>query len=183
MIFLFPFFSISGFWFFKIFDNISPFWQWFNNSKKSELLIVFGEDSAAILGLLMALVAIILTMITKNPVYDAIGSMFIGGLLVIIAVVVGKQIMTLLIGSGVEDYKEKEYIDFYESFQTLDKVLNIKTLQLGNDVMVAVKVKMIEFSNCNDMINAINHIEKELKNKFPEIKWSFFEPDNTDNND
>jgi len=158
-------------------------WQWFKTTRKSELLIVFGEDSAAIMGLVFALVAIIMTMVTKNPVYDAVGSIVIGILLVIIAVMVGKQIMTLLIGRGVEDHVEEEYKKYLENFDEIEKVLNIKTLQLGSDVMLAVKAKMIHFDSSEKMINAINKIEKSMKEKFPEIMWSFFEPDNKDNDD
>jgi len=159
------------------------FWQWFQTTRKSELLIVFGEDTAAIMGLVFALIAIILTMVTKNPLFDALGSIVIGVLLVIIALLVGKQIMSLLIGQGVEEYKKEEYINYLESFKEIKRVLNIKTLQLGEDVMLAVKAEMIFFDSSYKMIETINGIEKEMKKKFPEIMWSFFEPDNKDNDD
>ena len=159
------------------------FRQWFKTTRKSDLLIVTGEDSAAILGLLFALFAITLTMITKNPVYDAIGSIVIGVLLVIIAILVGKQIMSLLIGSGAEAYKEKEYVETLESYEDIEKILAIKTLQLGNDVMLAVKAQMRFFDSSTKMIESINKIEADMKKKFPEIMWSFFEPDNKDNDD
>jgi cation diffusion facilitator family transporter len=159
------------------------FFKWFKTTRKSDLLIVFGEDLAALLGLFFALIAIILTVITKNPIYDAMGSILIGILLVIVAVLVGKQIMSLLIGEGVEDYRNDEYIKFLTQFEDIKNILNIKTLQLGNDVMLAVKAEMVFFDSSDKIINSINNIEKKMKENFPEIKWSFFEPDNKDNND
>ncbi|HPB26298.1 MAG TPA: cation diffusion facilitator family transporter, partial [Bacteroidales bacterium] len=60
-------------------------WQWVRGSRKSELIVVLGEDIAALLGLFFAMLAVILSMITGNPVYDAMGSISIGVLLVIIS--------------------------------------------------------------------------------------------------
>ncbi len=57
------------------------------------------------------------------------------------------------------------------------RVLNLITLQLGSDVMVAVKVEMQEYQNQREMIEAINRCEKRLKKSFPQVIWSFFEPD------
>lgn len=156
------------------------FWNWFKTTRKSELLILVSEDSAALIGLTFALLAILLTVFTGNPVYDAIGSIFIGSLLIIVAILVGKQIMSLLIGNGVEDYKEKEYVNHLESYEDIDKVLAIKTLQLGKDVMLAVKAKMIVFDSSIKMIDSINIIEADMKKNFPEILWSFFEADYKD---
>ncbi len=159
------------------------FWNWFKTTKRSELLILVSEDTAALIGLTFALFAILLTVFTGNPVYDAIGSIFIGSLLVIVAILVGKQIMSLLIGSGVEDYKEKEYVAKLESYEDIEKILGIKTLQLGKDVMLSVKAKMIVFDSSIKMIDSINKIEADMKREFPEIMWSFFEPDYEKNKD
>jgi len=163
--------------------NGRTYWQWFKTTRKSELLIVAGEDTAALMGLFFALVAILLTTFTKNPVYDATGSIVIGVLLVIIAILVGKQIMSLLIGSGVEKFKKTEYIKTLESYEDIERILNLKTLQLGSDVMLAVKAKMIFFDSSIKMIDSINKIEADMKAKYPEIMWSFFEPDYEKNKD
>ena len=151
--------------------------QWFRQSRESELLVVFGEDLAALLGLTFALFAVGLSMITGNPFFDAVGSIFIGSLLIFIAIMIGIQVKRLLIGQGVEERIKAEILSFLESREDIVKVFNLLTMQLGPDVMAAVKVQMREFSTQTEMIKAINRCERELKEKFPQIVWSFFEPD------
>lgn len=151
--------------------------KWFGESRESELLVVFGEDFAALLGLSFALIAIALAIITGNPVFDAIGSIGIGVLLVIIAAMVGLQVKRLLIGQGVEDTVRNQMIDYLSARDEIKKVFNLISLQLGADVMVAVKVEMHEFPTQKELIEAINRCEKGLKAAFPQVIWSFFEPD------
>ena len=151
---------------------------WFRESRQSELLVVFGEDLAALLGLTFALFAVGITMATGNPFYDALGSIVIGGLLVLIAILIGVEVKSLLIGQGVEPARKKEMIEFLEQEEKIDKVFNLLTYQLGNDVMVAVKARMQNCSTADELVDAINECEVRLKKRFPEILWLFFEPDN-----
>ncbi len=152
--------------------------QWFRESRQSELLVVFGEDFAALLGLIFALFAVILTMITGNPFYDAIGSIGIGVLLVLIAICIGIEVKNLLIGQGVEAELKKEMVAFLEQEEKVEKIFNVLTLQLGKDVMVAVKAKMCNCDSASEMVEAINSCEKRFRVRFPETLWLFFEPDN-----
>jgi len=151
--------------------------QWFRQSRESELLVVFGEDLAALLGLTFALFAVGMAMITGNPFYDALGSIFIGTLLVFIAIMVGLQVKRLLIGQGVDPALRDQMQQYLESREEISKVFNLLTLQLGPDVMVAMKVQMAPFATQTEMIEAINRCEVGLKKQFPQIVWSFFEPD------
>ncbi len=151
---------------------------WFRESRQSELLVVFGEDSAALIGLSLALVAVGVTMITGNPLYDALGSISIGVLLVLIAIFIGIEVKNLLIGQGVEPALKKKMIASFEEEEKIGQVLNLLTLQLGNDVMVAVKARMQNCSTAEDMVDAINACEARFREKFPETLWLFFEPDN-----
>ena len=152
--------------------------QWFHESRQSELLVVFGEDFAALLGLSFALVAVGVTMVTGNPFYDALGSIVIGSLLVLIAIFIGIEVKSLLIGQGVEPYLKKKMIASLEEEEKVAEVLNLLTFQLGNDVMVAVKARMEHCETGDDMVNAINSCEKRFREHFPETLWLFFEPDN-----
>lgn len=61
------------------------YWRWFGDSRQSVLIVIFGEDLAALLGLLFALVAILLTIMTGDPIYEAIGTLMIGALLIVVA--------------------------------------------------------------------------------------------------
>jgi cation diffusion facilitator family transporter len=154
--------------------------RWARESRQSELIVVLGEDIAALFGLLFALVFILLALYTGNPVYDAYGSIVIGILLVLIAVFVGVEIKGLLIGQSVDEEIREAIYHFIDGQSDIETVFNLITLQLGNDVMLAAKVKLREFPSNQELIVAINRIERELKSRFTQVKWSFFEPDIAD---
>jgi cation diffusion facilitator family transporter len=155
-------------------------WQWLKNSRQSELVVVFGEDVAALFGLLFALVAVILSLVTGNPIYDSIGSIGIGVLLVIVSFFVAVKVKSLLIGQSADEDIRLGINDFLEKRPEINQVLNVITLQLGPQIMLTVKAKMAETKSAEKLINDINVCEKELKSLFPTVQWVFFEPDNVD---
>lgn len=155
-------------------------WRWFRETRSSELLVIFGEDLAALIGLCFAATAIGGTMLTGNPIYDAAGTMAIGVLLVVVAVLLAVEVKALLIGQGVEPQRRAELMAFLEARPEVDKVLNLITLQMGPDVMVAVKALMAPTDSARGLIDAINTVEKAMKDRFDDVRWSFFEPDVTD---
>jgi len=152
-------------------------WKWFQNSRQSELVVVLGEDIAALLGLVFALISVILSMITGNPLFDAIGSIGIGVLLVVISIFLAVKIKGLLIGQSVDPEISHEISAFLESQPEINNVLNLITLQLGAQIMVAVKVKMAKVDTVDQLIGNINRCEAALKKQNPAIQWVFFEPD------
>lgn len=151
--------------------------KWFKNSRQSELVVVLGEDVAALLGLAFALISVILSMVTGNPIFDAIGSIGIGALLIIISFFMAVKIKGLLIGQSSDMEVRKEITDFLESRPEITQVLNLITLQLGAQIMVAVKVKMAEVDTVDQLIANINLCEAALKKQNSSIQWIFFEPD------
>ena len=152
-------------------------WHWFRESRQAELVVVFGEDLAALLGLVFALVAVVLTMVTGNPVFDAIGTMMIGVLLIVIAVFVAIEVKGLLIGQGVDPTLKAHIRTFLDSRAELAEVYNLIALQMGEDVLVSVKARMAPMASVPELIAAINAVERDLRQQFPEVRWSFFEPD------
>jgi cation diffusion facilitator family transporter len=157
-----------------------PLWQWFRETRASELLVIFGEDLAALIGLCLALAAILLTMLTGNLIFDAVGTICIGVLLIVVAVAVAREVKALLIGQGVEPRRRAEMVAFLEGRPEIDQVYNVLTLQMGSDVMVATKAKMAPTPTARAMIEAINVVEADFKARFKDVRWSFFEPDYTD---
>lgn len=154
--------------------------QWFRETRQSELMVIFGEDIAALLGLVFALIAVGLSMVTGNPLYDAMGSIMIGILLLVIAVMIGREVKELIIGQGVEPDKAAAMRTFLNNQVTIAEVYSLLTLQLGNDVMVAIKAKMTPQPSDTALIAAINTTETEFRAEFPEVVWCFFEPDEHD---
>lgn len=154
------------------------YWRWFRESRQSALIVIFGEDFAALMGLFLALAAIVATLITGNPLYDALGTMAIGALLIIVAWFIGTEIKDLLIGQSANPILRKEINDFLDNRDEIQFTYHVITLQLGDEIMVSVKANMKEAENATQLINDINQVEAAMKAKFPTIRWSFFEPDN-----
>ena len=152
-------------------------WEWFRTSRNAELVVIFGEDFAALLGLALAFIAVLATWITGNPAYDAWGSIGIGALLVVVAVAIAWEVKALLVGQGVEPRVRREMIEFLEAQPKIERVLEMLTLHMGADVMVAVKAKMREYPTQLEMVEGINAIEVLFKARFPQTAWVFFEPD------
>jgi cation diffusion facilitator family transporter len=160
----------------KIRHNVT-LWNWFKNSRNSELIVVLGEDVAALFGLSFALIAIILSIVTGNPVYDAFGSIGIGILLVFVSIFIAIKVKSLLIGQSADDTKTEEIKRFLEDMPEVERVFNLITLQLGPQIMVAVKAKMRYTESSGKLIENINVCEAELRKAHPEVLWIFFEPD------
>ena len=152
-------------------------WLWFRESRNAELVVIFGEDLAALLGLTLAFVAVLAAWITGNPMYDALGSIAIGVLLIVVAAMVGIEVKALLVGQGVAPDVRAEMVAFLEAQPAIERVLDVLTLHMGNDVMVAVKAKMQDYPSTDTLVAEINRIEAAFRERFPQTQWTFFEPD------
>ncbi|VBB45709.1 Cation diffusion facilitator family transporter [uncultured Paludibacter sp.] len=151
--------------------------KWVKYTRKSELIVILGEDVAALFGLTLALIAVILAWYTGNPVFDAAGSIGIGVLLVIVSVFLGIKVKGLLIGQSADAETRYEIKSFLENRPEIEEILNVITLQLGVDIMVAIKAKMKDVSSTEKLVQNINACEKDLHKLNSSIKWVFFEPD------
>ncbi len=152
-------------------------WRWFRDSRQSELLVVLAEDVAALGGLALALAFIGIAVATGNPAWDAAGSICIGVLLVLVAVLVGVEIKALLIGQGVEERVLALMRAHLAGQPDVETIYNVITQQMGGDVMVAVKAKMKPMPSALALVEAINRVEQAFRSTFPEVRWLFFEPD------
>jgi divalent metal cation (Fe/Co/Zn/Cd) transporter len=123
---------------------------------------------------------VLLTIATGNPIFDALGTLAIGVLLVVVAICIGIEVKTLLIGRSVDPELRNEISAFVEQRPEVARVFKLITLQLGPDVMVSIKAEMQSGFSATGLIEAINAVERDLKARFPEIRWSFFEPDIAD---
>jgi len=152
-------------------------WPWFRTSRQSELLVIFGEDLAALGGLTLALGFIALSMITGNPMWDAIGSIGIGTLLVMVAVLVGIEVKALLVGQSAEPQVLARLRAHLDAQPEVAQVYSLITQQLGSEIMVAVKARMQPTGSDVALISTINAVERRLRAAFPQVRWIFFEPD------
>jgi cation diffusion facilitator family transporter len=154
-------------------------WQWFRETHSPELMVVTGEDVAALAGLSIALVMLGLTMITGDTAYDAVGSMLIGCLLVTVAAAIGREVHSLLLGETVEEVRDavERYL---EQQPGVRRVLNLWAIDHGNAVMLTVKAELEPEMAVRDAVQQINRMESEIKQTHNRIRWIFFEIDDTD---
>ena len=151
--------------------------QWFRQSRSSALIVVFGEDIAALLGLVVALAAIFATYLTGNPLWDAVGTISIGVLLIVIAFFIAVEVKDLLIGQSVDPATLVQMKQFLNDRPEIDRVYNLLTMQFGPDSMIAIKARMAPTGSETEMIRVINRIEREFRARFESTTWLFFEPD------
>jgi divalent metal cation (Fe/Co/Zn/Cd) transporter len=119
-------------------------------------------------------------MLTGNLLFDALGTIAIGVLLVAVALAVAVEVKALLIGQGIEPARRAELLAFLEARPEVAEVLNLVTVQMGPDAMVAVKARMAPTAGDRALVDAINAVERDMKAAFGEVRWSFFEPDVAD---
>ena len=152
-------------------------WSWFRISRNSELVVIVGEDIAALAGLAVAFAAVLATWLTGDPLFDALGSIAIGALLVVVAVAIAIEVKAMLIGQGVEPLVRASMLGWLAEQAAIENVLDLLTLHMGADVMVAVKAKMRPQGSVDALVDEINAIEAAFKVRYPQARWIFFEPD------
>ncbi len=165
----------------KSIDSIKGEFSYFKFIKKSinpELIVVFLEDLAAITSLSIALVFVIIYWITKNPVFDGIGSVIIGSILLVAGFIIGGETKSLLIGEAAPDDMQKFVEKIIESHSGVDRLIYLKSMVLGPDtILFAGKVDFNDELKSEDIGKIIDDIENEIRAKYPEIKKIYIEPD------
>jgi cation diffusion facilitator family transporter len=154
-----------------------PLWRWVNRTRSAELVVVLGEDLAALLGLTIALVCVSLAALTGNPAWDAVGSLAIGALLVVVAVFVAVRVKSLLIGRSADPEVVAAIEREIRADGNIVELLNALTVQVGPQLMLAAKLRMREGLSIDEACLAINRLEVRLKETIPQVGWCFMEPD------
>jgi cation diffusion facilitator family transporter len=154
--------------------------QWVKQTRNAELVVVLGEDLAALFGLVIAFIFVALAAATGNAVFDAIGSIAIGVVLVCVSIFVAVRIKGLIVGRSAEEDLQQALRAEVAASADIEELLNAITMQLGPDVMLALKIRMRAGLTLDAAVAAINALEKRIKAKFPEVAWCFVEPDVAD---
>jgi cation diffusion facilitator family transporter len=157
------------------------FFRYLRETKDSDLIVVFGENSAAVLGLMFALAAVGVSKLTADGRWDAVGSLAIGLVLVGVATFLAREVKSLLVGEAADPQLIQIFEQLAELDPNVERVLNVLTLQQGpGEIVVAAKLKFRSDMDADTLVEAINAFERALKTRAPEVRWSFIEPDNTD---
>jgi len=157
-----------------------PFGEWLKHTRNSELVVVLGEDIGAQLGLMLALLFLVMVAITGDPVYDAMGSICIGVVLLVISVFIAWRVRSLLVGRSADPEVQDAIDAIISEHPAIERVFNTITIQFGPDTMLALKIQMSAGTDIETAVAEINALERALKTRIPKIKWCFVEPDVAD---
>ena len=156
----------------------STFFSYLRTTKDSDLIVIFGENSAAVLGLIIAIIALLVSYFTGDSRYDAIGSLGIGVVLILVAVFLAVEVKSLLIGESADSIILETIEAIIEKEPNITQVINCRTIQQGpGEVLVCVKIKCSPNLNTQSISLLINNFEEELRAVRPEVKWLYVEPD------
>lgn len=152
--------------------------QFVRRAKAPELPVVLLEDLAALLGLLLALVGVGLAGFTGDAVWDGIGTIAIGVLLVVIALLLGVETKSLLLGEGGSPADVDAIRAAIVAGDAIERVIHMKTLYLGPDeLLVAAKVAVAEGTAAQAVVAAINAAEERIRGAVPVARVIYLEPD------
>lgn len=152
--------------------------QFVRHAKAPELPVVLLEDIAALLGLVFAFLGVGLTVLTHNPIFDAIGTLAIGALLIVVAIVLGIETKSLLVGEGATTANAAAIRDAIMSGGEVERIIHLKTLYLGPDeLLVAAKVTYPSDLRLSDVAVHTNSIEARIRAAVPEARVIYLEPD------
>jgi len=157
-----------------------PFVDWLRHTRNAELVVVLGEDVAALAGLAIAFTCVSLASATGDTRYDAIGSIAIGAVLILVAWFIAARIRSLLIGKSAEPRLRQRIDQLIAADPAIEELLSTITLQMGPKFVLAAKVRMCPGLTIQEAVRRINELERRIKEAYPEVGWTFIEPDVTD---
>jgi cation diffusion facilitator family transporter len=156
-----------------------PFFQFVRDTKDSDLVVIFGENAAASMGLTAAMAALTAAWVTGDGRWDAAGSIAVGGVLVVVALFLAVEVKSLLLGERADPEIEIAARQIADAHADIVEVLRLITVQQGpGEVLIAAKLRLRSGLDVDAVCTAINQFEAGLKQRCPEVKWSFVEPDN-----
>jgi cation diffusion facilitator family transporter len=148
------------------------------HSKAPELPVVLLEDFAALLGLVFALIGVSLTLITHDGIWDGIGTVAIGVLLVAVALGLGIETKSLLLGEGANLEAVEQIRSAIESEPLVNRVIHMRTLHLGpEELLVAAKIAVRAAATAADVARAIDGAEVRVREAVPIARVIYLEPD------
>ena len=138
--------------------------RYIRESRSPELPVLLLEDSGALLGLVFALAGVLLTLVTGNPVFDGVGTLAIGVLLIAIAVVLAIEMRSLLIGESASPELQREIRAAVERADGVRQVIHILTQHIGpEELLVAAKVEFDPVLTTVQLVEAINACERRVR--------------------
>jgi divalent metal cation (Fe/Co/Zn/Cd) transporter len=159
-------------------DSDVSWWGFIRRTKQPELPVVLLEDIGALIGLVFALAGVLLANATGNPRFDAMGSVMIGLLLIVIAIVLIVEMKSLLIGESASDAARDTIAAAISASPGVDQLIHMRTEHLGPDeILVGAKVEYSSELTADQLVAAINDTEDAIRAAVPTATVIYLEPD------
>jgi cation diffusion facilitator family transporter len=156
----------------------APFFKFLADTTDSDLVVVFAENAAAVLGLALAMVALALAAVTDDGKWDGIGGIAIGVVLLGVAGFLAVEVSSLLLGEAAAPEIAAATRDAAKEHPEFERILNVITMQHApRQVLVHIKIQCTGGTSVEDLCRAINEFEDRLRRARPEIRWVYVEPD------
>ncbi len=156
----------------------ASWWRFIRNSRSPELPVVLLEDTGALIGLVLALGGVGLSIITDNAIWDGVGTLAIGVLLGVIAVILIVEMQSLLIGEGATEAEESRIREGLVDGKRIDRVIHLKTQYLGpEELLVAAKIAVAPGLDIAAVAQAIDEAEARVRAAVPAARVIYLEPD------
>jgi cation diffusion facilitator family transporter len=153
-------------------------WRFIRTSRNPELPVVLLEDSGALTGLFLALVGVGLTMLTGNPVWDGVGTLCIGVLLAVIAVILMVEMHSALIGEGATPQEGQAIRAALEQTPNVDRLIHLRTQYMGpDDMLVGAKIAISPETDLATVAATIDAAEAAVRAAVPAARVIYLEPD------
>lgn len=152
--------------------------RYIRDARQPELPVVLLEDTAALVGLVLAGIGVGMSVLTGNGIWDGIGSLMIGSLLIVIAVFLSLEMASMLIGEGALPQTMRRLRDALESDENIERVIHLRTLHVGpDDLLVAAKIAVAHDDTGAEIAAAIDSAEERIRAAVPQATYIYLEPD------
>ena len=156
----------------------ASWWQFVRRSKNPELPVVLLEDLGAEVGLFIALSAITASLVTDDPIYDGIGTLLIGLLLTVIAIILAVEMKSLLMGETADPKVQDKIRAGVEQEPEVDRLIHLRTQHIGPDeLLIGAKVAFVDGLSVSALAAAVNRVEANVRHAVPEARIMYIEPD------
>ncbi|MGI8606718.1 MAG: cation diffusion facilitator family transporter [Gaiellaceae bacterium] len=153
-------------------------WRYFRTSRSPELPVLLLEDSGALIGLVLAGTGIALALVTGNPLFDGLGTLAIGVLLLVIAIVLAIEMKSLLIGEAASPEMIRSITAEIERGSEVRGVIHMLTQHLGPDeLLVAARVEFDPALSVGELTGAIDSCESRVRSAVPIARVIYLEPE------
>jgi cation diffusion facilitator family transporter len=154
-----------------------PWREFIRTSTEPATKTVVGEDTVAVIGVVIAAVGVGLHQLTGNAAWDAAAALAVGAMLVYVAFVLGRNFKTLLIGAGAQPEDAERIRELVESDPGVDAVVDLRTMYVGpRSLLVAVRVDLADGIDADEVEQLAGALDERLRDEVPDVSEVFLDP-------